>query len=446
MKILQIASGDYLSTYGGGQVYVRRLVSALQRMPDIEVLVASQSADTSGVEKTYVDGVLVYCIPDKDYKDTLTQVIKKNHPDVVHIHGMERECCQVCTQLRIPCVVTAHHGGMLCPAGALLNAEGKICRCVASHKNCLGCVLNTIRWGKWAIPFMKRLPQSLYFNLGKILARLPFMWYVTPVGQAAYQIQSTLEEWNAICMKSDKIIAPSLAISEAMGRHALDKQKVTVIPHGVEKYDDFPLFPVLIGHNLRFYYVGRINYVKGTHVLVRAFMQVAAENIELHIIGGATNTQEKRYMAQLRRESASDKRIVWHGKLAENELPRQTGHYHILVNPSICLETFGLNIAEALSAGKWVLSTRCGGAEMQIKDRENGWLVKPNSVSAIKEALEHIIETPPKASPAYIGYISQEEHALRVLRIYREVVAEKSTQTMLVLERKGVWHEEKSFN
>lgn len=420
MKVLQIASGDYTSTYGGGQVYVRRLVRTLQHVHDVDVYVVSSSYGKE-VDEVCVEGVQVYLVPDDEFKDALKRVLEKLKPDVVHAHGKKLQTTEVCKNMGIPCVVTAHHGGILCPAGSLLNHRGKICACTASHKHCLGCVLHNIRWGKWAAPLMKLLPQSLYVKLGSFLSRLPFMLFVSPVGKAACQIQNKLKEWTSICSNCDMMIAPSQAMADAMQRNGLDVNKITVLPHGVEIPDLAVDFPAVTEIKIKFYYVGRINYVKGVHVLVNAFMQVAAENIELHIIGGTGNKNELCYMNQLQSKSSSDNRIIWHGKIPENEVSKQTLHYHILINPSICLETFGLNIAEALSAGKWVLSTRCGGAEMQIKEGENGWLVEPNSVNELKNAIVSIVQNPPTDSPATSGIVSMDQHAKLVCRCLTEL-------------------------
>ena len=415
MRILQIASGDYTSTYGGGQVYVRRLARALQHIYGVEVGVVSLS-DCLEVDEVCVDGVHVYRIRQDDFKGGLKYVLEKLKPDVVHAHGLKAQTTEVCKEMGIPCVVTAHHGGILCPSGALLNDKDEICMCIASHKHCLGCVLSNIRWGKWVTPLMRRLPQSLYLKVGAFLRRLPFMLFVSPVGQAACQIQNKLAEWQAICKNCDKMIAPSYAIAEAMQRNGLENARITVIPHGVELPDVVHAYPAVIGERIKFYYVGRINYVKGVHILVRAFMQVTDANIELHIIGGTGNKHEWCYMNQLQRESASDTRIVWHGKIPENEVNKTVSQFHILVHPTICLESFGLNIAEALSIGKWVLATRCGGAEMQVKEGENGWLVEPNSVNEMKKAIEEIVLNPPTDSPSFTGVMSMARHAKLVCR------------------------------
>ena len=71
--------------------------------------------------------------------------------------------------------------------------------------------------------------------------------------------------------------------------------------------------------------------------------------------------------------------------------------YHIAVSVPIYLEVFGLNIAEALAMGKPVLATRCGGAEMQIEDGVNGWLVEPNNIKALTQKMQEI-------SDSFMGY------------------------------------------
>ena len=48
-------------------------------------------------------------------------------------------------------------------------------------------------------------------------------------------------------------------------------------------------------------------------------------------------------------------------------------------------------VAEALSAGRPVLSTRCGGPEDQIEDDVSGWLVKPNDPAALSARISQLV-------------------------------------------------------
>lgn len=52
-----------------------------------------------------------------------------------------------------------------------------------------------------------------------------------------------------------------------------------------------------------------------------------------------------------------------------------------------------MNISEALALGKPVLATRNGGAEMQIEDGVNGWLVPSNDAEAMRQKMDEIVHT-----------------------------------------------------
>ena len=60
------------------------------------------------------------------------------------------------------------------------------------------------------------------------------------------------------------------------------------------------------------------------------------------------------------------------------------------------------------------LFPRCGGAEMQIQDKGNGLLIEPNNVTALKEAMQWMMEHPEERermqNRASLGVIGIEEH------------------------------------
>lgn len=100
--------------------------------------------------------------------------------------------------------------------------------------------------------------------------------------------------------------------------------------------------------------------------------------------------------------------------------------YHIQIHPTICLEVFGLNIAEALAMGKPVLATRCGGAEMQIEDEINGWLINPNDTTALRDKMEEIIDNryqiKTMLSNTTTKVISIREHVDKLNEIYSQIL------------------------
>ena len=143
---------------------------------------------------------------------------------------------------------------------------------------------------------------------------------------------------------------------------------------------------------LRFFYLGRLQYSKGLHILMEAFKGIDINKYELHIIGGAEKAGHG-FEYQRKIERLSKKlNVTFHGRIPNADIEEVIKNCHVMVHPAICLEIYGISISESLSMGRPVLATRCGGAEMQIKDNYNGWLVAPNSASEMKSKIQYIIQ------------------------------------------------------
>lgn len=421
MHILQIASGDFFSTYGGGQVYVKNIVDEMIYQ-QCSLQVISFVSKEGSVEKKQYKSIDLYEVGREGIKD-LQQLIRQINPDIIHAHSHKAEIVNIGKTLHIPVIVTAHHGGIVCPAGTLLDSDDRICTQPVSHQHCLACCLRNIRSGKYWYPIMRLVPKKSYRQLGRRLSKLPFLPFITPIGQTALSIEHKRMEWKTIAENCTRMIAPCYAIYEAMQRNGLNKDKITILPHGIPLPASVPSFPPVINEKIKFFYVGRICYVKGLHVLLQAFSLVNNPYIELHLIGGTGNKTERRYEHQLKKQYASDPRIIWHGKVTPEQVFNTIRNFHILVHPAIYLEVFGLNIAEALAIGKPVLATRCGGAEMQIEEKVNGWLVRPNDVEELTQKIQgiaiHINHYKPDNSTSKV--ISIQEHCKSLIRLYEEV-------------------------
>lgn len=425
MRVLIVSSGEFFSDYGGGQVYVRQLVDELVQ-GGAEVAIATPSTG-EGLPKKYGKCPVYGFSPPGSgaVREDIRKLVADARPDVVHAHGAKAAFAETCSSLGVPCIVTAHHGGILCPAGALLNHRGSICDVRASQKACLPCVLKNIRWGIGSWPLLRLVPHAVRLRAGKVLRRLPFLPYATPVGTAALSIAERLDAWGRIRENASLLIAPSAAMAKAMIRNGAMGEKVKLVGHGVTP-GRFPdrgsgQSPDSSDAPLRFFYVGRIAYVKGLHILLRAFSSME-DNAELHIIGGAGNRQEERYMQGLKRTYASDRRIVWHGKIAKDAVDSLISRFDVLVHPTICLEVFGLNIAEAFLCGKPVVATRCGGAEQQVRDGVNGLLVEPGEPGQLASAMRRFsvgeIDKEAMGRAGKDSVTLMPEHASELLGIY----------------------------
>ncbi len=420
MLILQIASGDFFSTYGGGQVYVKNIVDEMIRQQcDVQVL--SFVDRNCGVEEKAYKGIKLYEIG-KQGEVEIPALIEKIHPDIIHVHSHKAQIAKIGKSLGIPVVVTAHHGGIVCPAGTLMDCQNRICLRKVSHKDCLPCVLRNTRGGLAVYPLLRLLPCKLYLRLGNLLQKLPFVYFLTPLGSAAKYIQSKWNEWQDIVEYSSRIIAPCHKIAEAMEVNGLPNEKITVLPHGIPLPKEVPAFPTVENGKVKFYYLGRICYVKGLHILLEAFHRLENPHVEMHLIGGSGNKKEYEYEQMLKKRYANDARIIWHGKVNPEEVFHEISAYHVSSSSSY-MEIFGLNIAESLAMGKPVLATRCGGAEMQIVDDENGWLVPANDVEAMSKKMQEITETLADYDTAKSTQkvIPIKEHVESLNKLYEEV-------------------------
>lgn len=420
MKLLQIASGDFFSTYGGGQVYVKNLVDAMIRQ-GLDVSVLSFVGKDIAVVKHNYKGVSLWEIGTQANISDIEDLVCTIVPDVIHAHSQKALFASLGERLHIPVIITAHHGGILCPAGTLMNAEDRICQTALSHAHCLKCCLANIRTGRSWYPMMRLLPKKPYVQLGKALQKLPFIPFIAPIGGVALSIENKIQEWQVICDKATAVIAPSNAIADAMCRNGLSRDKVSVIPHGIPKTTP-PDVQAEQSGKICFFYLGRICRIKGLHILLEAFSGVTEpDKAELHIIGGAGNKAEQRYMEALQHRFCASN-VVWHGKVSPDKVFDVIQSYDVMVHPTICLEIFGLNISEALTMNKPVLATRCGGAEMQIREGVNGWLVTPNDVVALRNKMNEILDSgiTMDVSTLHINVISIDEHVKELIQVYEK--------------------------
>jgi glycosyltransferase involved in cell wall biosynthesis len=65
--------------------------------------------------------------------------------------------------------------------------------------------------------------------------------------------------------------------------------------------------------------------------------------------------------------------------------------------PSICMETFGLVVLEAMAAGRPVVASRIGGLADLVLDGTTGLLVPPGDPAALRDAIQRLLDDRPLA-------------------------------------------------
>jgi len=440
MKLCIIASGDYFSSYGGGQIYVKNLVSGMQQRGhnlSVVSIQVSQTSTTPVTEQLEDNGVLVYqvVLPSQStdlnlpYElqpfvlETLNQVLSEIMPDVVHGNGWKYASVLVCGDLNIPCMITTHHGGFICPNGTLLNRHDVICNVPTSMSNCLQCALHSMPGGDFWFPVIKRLPYSFSQKIGKSLKSIRNVPYVSPAFQVPLSISYKLKLIDILSKSSNYVIAPSNTIAGVLMNNGASKDKVIVIPHGITPLEKSPLESFKPKRPLRLGYVGRISYVKGLHILIEALKFLPKNaNYELNVFGNAATKDEKRY-EQILKEKSKSLPVIWHGKVNNDKIQEAYHSFDIMVHPAIYLEVFGLTLLESLSSGRPVIATKCGGPEDFVQDAIDGILVEPNNAESLSKALKRCID-----NPKYVQVLSStirpintlENHLVSLENLYKK--------------------------
>ncbi|MFA4662851.1 glycosyltransferase family 4 protein [Pyrococcus kukulkanii] len=358
MKILQVSNLYPPYILGGAEVYVRNISEELAKKGHKVIVITTSPNKKSYVE--VVNNVKIYRINSGNlyppyehakYSNFLKpiwhgydfynlysyaivrNIIKKERPDIVHIHnfkGLSYLVFKAFSELKIPSLFTAHDYSLLCPRANLLNRYGKIC--VKPHFLC-----------------------KLYRRVGRYLTN------------------------NTIKL----ITAPSKFVLDMIQKEGFFKDIPAIkLPLGVEIPNKEPIEKCKT--TIDILYVGNISYHKGVHILVEAFKKIKNEAFRLHIVGKGKDYNVIKKLAE------RDSRIIFHGFVPENILKELYQHADMGAVPSIWYDNSPMVIYEHFSAGNPVIGSKIGGIPELIVDGYNGILVKPGDINDIKGKIEYL--------------------------------------------------------
>ncbi len=132
-------------------------------------------------------------------------------------------------------------------------------------------------------------------------------------------------------------------------------------------------------------WVGRIAPEKGLEDAVAAAQRTG---ISLKIWGVV---QDHAYWQRIRQDYPTAP-ITYQGFLPTVELQREMGKCQALIMTPRWVEAFGNVAIEALACGVPIIAYRRGGPTEIVQQGKTGWLVEPDSVSGLVEAIAHLNE------------------------------------------------------
>jgi sugar transferase (PEP-CTERM/EpsH1 system associated) len=234
---------------------------------------------------------------------------------------------------------------------------------------------------------------------------------------------------------ADRIICVSHAIATyATQVIGIPADKLVVIPNGIdlEKYTNLPSqnqartrfgLPqkeFIIGA------IGRLHPVKGYSTLLQAFIQIARERLQTHLLFVGEGPDRQKLAAQAARAGLSERVTFLENQV---DIPGLLPGLDVLAMPSLH-EGLGIVAIEAMAAGLPVVGTRVGGIPEVVIDGESGLLTPPSDAQALAEALLRLINDPDLrkrlglAGRAHVyAHFSQQTVLLKTENLFSELLS-----------------------
>ncbi|CAN5899454.1 hypothetical protein BH23ACT5_BH23ACT5_10640 [soil metagenome] len=255
--------------------------------------------------------------------------------------------------------------------------------------------------------------HSYFFYEGALFALVASYLLGIPRGASSYadhMLDDYLLKVVGLHLRQcDIVIATSERIRDELTRidSSFDPDKVVVKPNGI----DTSLFPSVVrpqlapGETFRLVSVSRLEEKKGLTYLVEAaaILRAVLWPVELHIVGGADDTDESRdYQARLSdivRDLGLNDIVHFEGVRSEAEINDLFARCHVFVAPYVETATGDKDgiptaLLEAMSSGLTAVATDSGSIPEVITDGENGMIVVQRDAPALAAALVEVIVDP----------------------------------------------------
>ena len=227
--------------------------------------------------------------------------------------------------------------------------------------------------------------------------------FIIADGWTAFQKTCIKDSYNY----ASRIIATSAALkNNIQSEFDISDEKIVQIPNPAD-VQSFSLRIENIEGPFTFIAIALLRQEKRLDILINAFAKLIEKTPDavLTIVGDGP---EKDNLELLSRKLMISKHINFTGYQKKPSVAEMLRHHHVLVLSSE-VETFGVALVEAMTAGLPVIATRCGGPE-SIVSLETGMLVKRNDSFKLAKAMQKMIYRYSTYDPNKIRHIALEQY------------------------------------
>ncbi|GGL87599.1 glycosyltransferase [Glutamicibacter protophormiae] len=232
--------------------------------------------------------------------------------------------------------------------------------------------------------------------------------------------------------EASRIIANTPVEARQLARfYEVDRQKLDVVLPGVNHRIFHPeqdkLCRPLGPDDLHLVYAGRLQPLKGAHVMLEAMGLARRSHPQLRItaslFGARSGSADYDLQALVEREDLADL-VRFFDPLKPAQLAAVFANADVVAVPSLS-ETFGLVAAEAQACGTPVLANAVGGLGYAVRDGRSGWLMPEPDPQLWAQKLVELAENPKLVTQAghdaleHSGEFTWERAAVASLASYR---------------------------
>lgn len=402
---------------GGEEIYVKRLYDSLSKKHEVYSInnTPEGSYDDKNIINLSVPNnrlFLNFCLPNPFIYWKLKKVIQKIRPEVIHINNPHSTFSTELFFLpkKYSKVWEIHDYTLFCLKGGDNVDEGKLCN---QFNNCWRCVhqqrlkLSERKKGSF---FRKMFIR--FWKISNLLLR----------NKIFSGIRKTLVKRSI--GRVNKIICPSKSVLETCKKFGINNEKLIYLPYGLD-LSSFKTSEIPKEKYLGF--VGRLEEIKGCHVLIKAFKEVSKlfPDSRLFIVG--SGSEEKRLKSLTNRLNLENK-VFFLGRKTPEELKKFYPTVQFLVFPSVWSETPALVTYEAMASERPVIASNIGDFPELIKNGKNGFLFRPSDPNDLAKKIIYLLGKPQevkkmaKNALKTIKKYSIEEHNKKLLQVYKEAM------------------------
>lgn len=316
--------------------------------------------------------------------------LKEQKFDVLHIHtfmGLPSELIDAAHAIGIKTVFTSHDYYPICPRCNFFHA-GMDCKDDNRCANCVGCNQYGLSVNKIKF-FQSDLYRLIKDNAFIKILRAQHnrkMYDVTEQQIEEELIDSELQNLYLQLRKKNICILENLDVVHFNSTNTLHRYKergysgknakvLSISNAAIQNHKEKRKLHTPI----RFGYLGPLTTHKGYNLFQSACDTLWKDGIhefEAHIYVQIENSPD--YMK-------------CHHPYKYSELKNVMDDIDILVAPSVCMETFGFTVLEALSYGIPVIVTDCVGASDLIEEGKNGFIIHTDQAE-LAQVMRHLLE------------------------------------------------------